>query len=223
MGRLSGSGAIFLSAGVPDPAQPHFTREDDLAAITGAVSALLYVTLGRRRLIWGGHPAITPMIWSVCETMKVDYGRWVTIYMSEAFTDDFPTESKHFQNVVVTDGMNGDRRASLGPMRRRMLQESNFDAAVFIGGMEGILDEYTLVRELAPEARIVPIASTLGATWDVAQRARAASELYEERDYVALLHGQLDIEPNEQRYVSPDDQPIEVTQRILKPSKDGRR
>lgn len=60
--------AIFLSAGVPDPRRgPEYAATADTVAITAAVSALVYVTLGRRPLIWGGHPAITPMIWVIAE------------------------------------------------------------------------------------------------------------------------------------------------------------
>ena len=55
--------AIFLSASVPDPKRgPDYAATSDSVAITSAVSALVHVTLGRRVLVWGGHPAITPMI-----------------------------------------------------------------------------------------------------------------------------------------------------------------
>jgi hypothetical protein len=223
MGQLNGSGAIFLSAGVPDPSADHFVREGDLAAITAAVSALIYVCLGRRRLIWGGHPAITPMIWQAFDSMGADYSEWVRLYQSAAFDDEFPDETKRFRNVVVTDGMGGDKRASLGPMRRRMLSEQVFEAAVFVGGMRGILEEYALIKELAPDARVVPIASTLGATVDVALTERVDVALFVERDYIALLHDQLGIDPNEIRYRSPRDQPVVIAERIKRPTKGGHR
>lgn len=38
--------AIFLSAGVSDPAKSHFLGEADTAAISAVVSALLFVALG---------------------------------------------------------------------------------------------------------------------------------------------------------------------------------
>ena len=60
--------AIFLSAGVPDPRRgPEYAKTADTVAIAAAVSALVHVTLGRRLLVWGGQPAITPMIWFVAE------------------------------------------------------------------------------------------------------------------------------------------------------------
>jgi hypothetical protein len=65
--------AIFLSASVPDPnrSSKYFSTADPLA-IGAAVSGLVYVTLGRRLLVWGGHPAITPMIWAAADDMGVD-------------------------------------------------------------------------------------------------------------------------------------------------------
>ena len=41
-----------------------------------------------------------------------------------------------------------------------MLGETSFDYAFFIGGMEGILDEYNLFVERWPGAQAYPIAST---------------------------------------------------------------
>lgn len=83
--------AIFLSASVPDGRRaPDFAATADTVAITAAVSALVHVVLGRRLLIWGGHPAITPMIWTVAENFGVDYGRWVQLYQSLYFKDEFP-------------------------------------------------------------------------------------------------------------------------------------
>ena len=81
--------AIFLSASVPDPKRgPEYAETADAVAITSAVSALVNVTLGRRLLVWGGHPAITPMIWVVAEAIGVDYGRWVRLYQSRYFEDE---------------------------------------------------------------------------------------------------------------------------------------
>ena len=128
------SGAIFLSASVPDPKRsPEFARTADTVAITAAVSALVYVTLGRRLLVWGGHPAITPMILVVAEEMGIDYGSWVKLYQSNYFAEEFPEDNLRFQNVRHTEAI-GDREKSLRLMREQMFSEQPFDAGVFIGG-----------------------------------------------------------------------------------------
>lgn len=168
--------AIFLSASVPDPKRgPKYAATADSVAITTAVSALVHVTLGRRILVWGGHPAITPMIWVVAQDIGVDYGHWVQIYQSRYFQDEFPEDNARFDNVTYTDDVSGDREKSLLAMRERMFSEHQFKAAVFVGGMSGIVQEYELFRKLQPNAAVVPVISTGGATLEVAARVGRVS------------------------------------------------
>ena len=54
----------------------------------------------------------------------------------------------------------GSREDSLMEMRKCMLGDNEFDAAFFVGGMEGVRDEYVLFKEFHPEAKVFPIAST---------------------------------------------------------------
>ncbi|WP_443486860.1 SLOG domain-containing protein [Novosphingobium aerophilum] len=191
--------------------------EADTAAITAAVSALLYVTLGRRQLVWGGHPAITPMVWAHAEAMGVDYGAWVKLYQSEFFEDEFPKETALFDNVVVTPEVPEDMAASLAIMREQMLDDTSFGAAVFVGGMQGIMDEFELFKAKAPDAAILPIMTAGGAAAILGQQIGADPEFAQERDYVALLHHQLDIHPSEQRYPTPVEQPEAVADRLRRP------
>jgi hypothetical protein len=212
--------AIFLSAGVPDPKRgPHYAASADSVAIGAAVSALVHVTLGRRVLVWGGQPAITPMIWVVAQDVGVDYGRWVQLYQSLHFADEFPEDNERFQNVTYTDSVDADREKSLLAMRERMFSEHAFKAAVFIGGMGGIIKEYELFRRLQPNAAVVPIVSTGGATIEVAQRMGAMpKDLADDFDYVALLHRHLGVSVKEERYKSPDAQPTREDERFWHPS-----
>jgi hypothetical protein len=211
------NGAIFLSAGVPDASKPNFVAEADIAAISAAVSALLYVTLGRRRLVWGGHPAITPMVWAHAEAMGVDYGAWVKLYQSAFFEDEFPEETALFDNVVVTPEVPKDMAASLAIMREQMLDDTSFGAAVFVGGMQGIMDEFELFKAKAPDAAILPIMTAGGAAEILGQQIDADPEFAQQRDYVALLHHQLDINPGERRYSSPAQQPEAIADRLQHP------
>lgn len=199
MGQLRKNRAIFLAAGVPDPQQEHFVGEGDVAAISSAVSALLYVCLGRRPIVWGGHPAITPMIWAYADALAVDYSKWVTLYQSNFFEDEFPEENARFANVVVTQKTEGDRKASLRHMRQRMISENHFEAAVFIGGMKGILEEYEIVREFAPDATVLPIGSTGGAARKLGRDLGVSDEFENELDYVDLFFKHLKIDPKEER------------------------
>lgn len=191
--------AIFLSAGVPDPSAKHFVGEGDSCAISALISALLYVALGRRPIVWGGHPAITPMVWAFTDGLGVDYAKSVTLYQSKFFEEDFPLENKRFKNVVFTEAVAGDREQSLEAMRRRLLSESEFESAVFAGGMGGIFDEYRLVQELAGGSKILPIISTGGAAAVLGRDLSAHADFANELDYVALLFKHLSIDPAEPR------------------------
>ncbi|WP_297799105.1 hypothetical protein [uncultured Brevundimonas sp.] len=213
------SDAIFLSAGVPDPRRsPEDAKTANTVAIQAAVSALLFVTLGRRPLVWGGQPGITPMVWVVAEDMGLDYGRWVKLYQSRFFQDEYPEDNIRFQNVTFIDSVNDSRDDSLLAMRKAMFQQNQFSAAIFIGGMKGIVDEYELFQKLQPQATILPIASTGGATLEVAKRLGTSDpDLFDNLDYVSLFHRRLGIQEQERRYIRPDEQPADIADRLWKP------
>jgi hypothetical protein len=208
--------SIFLSASVPDPKRaPNYAQTADTVAITAAVGALVYVTLGRRRLVWGGHPAITPMIWVIAESMGVDYGQWVKLYQSKFFADEFPEDNERFRNVTYTDIVDGDREKSLRHMRERMFSDQSFDSAVFIGGMGGIIDEFDLFANLQPKAQKIPVISTGGATIDLEQKMKPLpGDLRTDLDFVALFHRHLNIPLKEKRFDLPSKQPAKLSDRM---------
>ena len=211
--------AIFLSAGVPDPRRGlQYAKTADTVAITAAVSALVHVTLGRRLLVWGGQPAITPMIWVVAEGLGVDYASWVRLYQSKHFADEYPEDNQRFQNVIYTDEVSHDREQSLRQMRERMFSDFNFTAAVFIGGMGGIVQEFDLLQQMQPQATLLPVISTGGAVHDIAQRMGSTpSDLRDDLDYIALFHRHLGVSVKEMRYPRPMEQPPDVVSRFWRP------
>jgi len=213
------SEAIFLSAGVPDPKRgPEYALTADSVAITAAVSALVHVTLGRRLLIWGGHPAITPMVWAIAQGLGLDYGNWVKLYQTRHFEDEFPEDNQKFQNVTYTEDVERDREKSLFAMRERMFKEHTFGVAVFIGGMGGIIDEFKLFRRLQPKAKILPVVSTGGAVLKLSERVPTLGrDLTDDLDYIALFHRNLGVSIKEERYKRPEDQPPNIDQRLWQP------
>jgi len=207
--------AVFLSASVPDARRfPEYARTADAVAISAAVNALLHATLGRRLLIWGGHPAITPMIWTMADSMKLEYREWVKLYQSLHFKDRFPEDNARFENVVYTEPR-GDEGDSLLEMRTRMFKDNGFEAGVFIGGMKGIINEFHLFREFQPKARLVPVVSTGGAVLELARFAEP--DLAQDFDYVGLFHRHLGIDPAERRYRTPKEQPTDIRDRLDTP------
>jgi hypothetical protein len=213
------SDAIFLSAGVPDPRRgPEYAQTADTVAITAAVSALVHVLLGRRLLVWGGHPAITPMVWVVAQGLRLDYGQWVKLYQSRYFEDEFPEDNDRFKNVTYTADIERDREKSLYAMREQMFRENVYDAAVFIGGMGGIVDEFEMFRQLQPNAKLLPVASTGGGVLKISEQMPMLDrDLTDDLDYVALFHRHLGISVREDRYKRPADQPPTANQRLWQP------
>lgn len=164
---------IFLSASIPLPERDSkYIGTADIIAIRDAIIALTTVVLPNNRLIWGGHPSITPLVYYVMNKLNLNIQDHVTIYQSKFFQKSFPQDNNKFNNVILTEVVDNDRDKSLLHMRQRMLDESDFSAAVFIGGMEGIEGdrekgiegEYKMFKARHPEALILPIASTGAAT-----------------------------------------------------------
>jgi hypothetical protein len=151
---------IFLSASIPlKERDPKYFNSADIIAIRDSVIALATVVLPNHRLIWGGHPSITPIIYFVMERIGLNIQEHVTLYQSKFFEKDFPEDNNKFQNVILTENT-FEKDSSLLLMRKRMFSENQFAAGIFIGGMEGVEVEYKLFRELQPEAINLPIAST---------------------------------------------------------------
>lgn len=151
---------IFLSASIPSPDihSPYF-QTADLVAIRDAVRALARVVLPKCPLVFGGHPTVTPLLRYVMYKLPDAANRNILLYQSAFFQDGFLEDNQHFGNVV-TVASNTNRKFSLLDMRERMIKSHSFAAGVFIGGMGGVEEEYTLFKTHHPNAGILPIAST---------------------------------------------------------------
>lgn len=156
---------IFLSASIPLPERDaKYIESADIIAIRDAVIALTTTILPKHRLVWGGHPSITPLIYYVMDKLKMDIQNHVTLYQSKFFEEFFLKDNDKFNNVILTNNIDNDREKSLKYMRDRMFSESDFSAGVFMGGMEGVEDEYELFVQKHPNAIIIPVVSTGAAT-----------------------------------------------------------
>ena len=153
---------IFLSASVPTPDRdPKFYETVDVIAIQEAIRALVSTLVEQDgRLVFGGHPAITPMIRTLLNNVGESPYEYITLYQSAYFKPKFPTENKYFEKLKVVSAVKDDKKQSLFKMRKKMIGEKDYDCAVFIGGMEGIFDEFKMFRNIHPELPAFPIAST---------------------------------------------------------------
>ncbi len=130
---------VFLSAALPD-ALRKTPRALDLQGFLVAFIRGLLAAGGR--LIFGGHPSVTPLV----QRVAADFGdRKIDLFQWSCFRDRAPKEIREPQFVLHwIDGKD------LTPMRDRMVDEAR--AAIFVGGkteeenpvggIPGIRDEY---------------------------------------------------------------------------------
>jgi hypothetical protein len=90
-----------------------------------------------------------------------------------------PWDNNKFENVILTENT-GEVESSKLLMRKRMFSENQFVSGIFIGGMEGIEDEFKLFREFHPKALILPISST-GAASQIVYNNLLSSDLKNQR------------------------------------------
>lgn len=197
--------SIFLSASIPLPDRDaKYYETADVMAIRDAVLALVEVCLDKGiMIIWGGHPAITPLVYQaiqqhVAEGDAFDYHdldkkliqSYVKIYQSDFYSDRFPEDNQHFNNVDIIEA-GADEKSSLAKMRSAMLDDKDFIAGIFIGGMEGVMDEYKMFKEEYPSVPCYPIASTGAASKIIyeteSNRQHLSKDLLDNYAYKALF------------------------------------
>ena len=155
--------AIFLSASIPTPDRPgRYFETADVIAIRDCIKALVAAAAPKFTLVWGGHPSITPMIRLLAEASYEDISDHFILYQSSEFKNIAPKDNDYFKNIVWVDGTL-DVRESLHLLRQQMFRDLAYAAAVFIGGMEGIENEFKQFREIHPEIPVFPVATTGGA------------------------------------------------------------
>lgn len=182
---------IFLSASVPLPNRDRvFFDTADVLAIREAIKALVEVVLPIGRITCGGHPAITPLLALFSREASLDRNR-LAIYQSKLFEGRLPPELENFVNVHMVPAVKNDREASLTAMRRAMIESQNFNAAVIIGGMEGIYEEHKLFTESHPNAAVLPLATTGAAARVIYQQGQYDPLFARDRTYSSLFRRKL--------------------------------
>jgi SLOG cluster3 family len=182
-GRALRGKTVFLSASVPNEKRAdRYNRIEDAAfEIEQAVISLARAVFSEGgRLVFGGHPAISPLVAMVvgeyreprfAESAEERQEVPVEIYQSRAFEGYLPDDTLlmyrlgyaaiHWVDAVGDERFDPDApaenvqcRNSLRRMRETMLEASHPDAMVCIGGMEGLEDEVALAID---RGRLFPI------------------------------------------------------------------
>lgn len=191
--------AIFLSAGVPPAPGRRGYDTADAYLIREAVSAFIEVVLGRRLIVWGGQPAITPMIWTAANALQIPFAQSVVLYRSSFFERYFLPDDERFARIVTIPGVPGDRAQSLTLLRNAMLSSAEFEAAVFIGGSDGLFEELDVFSRLWPKAKVVALPSPGGVAAEIHEIVRGDPALRGAVDFAPRLYDLLQIRPSEHR------------------------
>jgi hypothetical protein len=172
---------VFLSASFPSGTDGEPFRPYDAGAIAEAVTALAHAVLrADGQLVFGGHPTISPLILLVAGEL----GRHevVEIHQSKYYCDKVPQETfdlerRGFGVLRWWDlDPTGDKDRSELIMREKMLTSGPFVAGIFIGGMDGILDEHKLFEERQPGVPRLPLWAPGGAARGLEPGPREAVE-----------------------------------------------
>ena len=81
------------------------------------------------------------------------------MYQSNWFEGHFPHDNEAFQKVVYTKKKETITE-SLKEMRKHMIEDYAYKAGIFIGGMEGVQEEFDAFSNEHPKAKLLPVAST---------------------------------------------------------------
>jgi SLOG-like protein len=187
--------SIFLSSSVPLPSRnPAYFETADPIAIRDAIRALIAAVVPVGTIVFGGHPAITPMIRLILLNRGLSVSPYVELFQSRFFEEQFPPEVREFENLILVDAVGNNLDASVNAMRESMIRSHDFRAAVFIGGMEGVENEYQMFRRIHPTKPVFPIASTGAAALRIhREHTPNHLELLNDLKYLSLFRRLLNI------------------------------
>ncbi len=157
---------VFLSASFPSGKRGEEVRPFDAPGIADAVTAIVRAVLvGGGKLLFGGHPTITPLVLMIGAELRVR--KAVDVFQSRWFQGQITRETWTLAGSEVGTIHWTPRRASLEEslevMRKQMLGFVAPAGAIFVGGMSGIKTEYELVGRIRPGVPRIPIAGPGGA------------------------------------------------------------
>jgi hypothetical protein len=189
--RLRGK-TVFLSASVPVPkrAEQYHRIEGAHFEIEQAVISLARAVFAESGgLVFGGHPAISPLVAMVAgeyreprfaESREEKPAAPIRIFQSRAFEGFLPSDTLlmyqlGYATITWIDALDGEKfdptieyrqppcPKSLDAMREAMILWTNPEAMVCIGGMEGVEREFEMFRQLRSNGSVYTLERTGGA------------------------------------------------------------
>ena len=162
---------VFLSASFPSGERGERFMPYDPSGIADAVSAFARAVLGNNgTLAFGGHPTITPLVLMISRELRVKES--VIVFQSRWFEElripEVDEIEKEELGSIEWTRKEDDRGDSLRIMRETMIRSRRYAGALFIGGMEGISDEYQMMKECWPDTPCIPVWGPGGAAAKIA-------------------------------------------------------
>src|SRR5436309_176675 len=108
MGRITTMKPVFLSASEPNPERrPEYWESRNLLNLREAIRALVAYVLPRQPLVFGGHPAITPLVRAIADRIRHDRTErqqepQILLFLSEHFKSRFPQDVEAFRDTEFT-------------------------------------------------------------------------------------------------------------------------
>ena len=138
----------------------------DPSGIADAVAAFSRAILRNNgTLAFGSHPTITPLVLMIARELCVKDS--VDVFQSAWFKEQRHPEVDGIENeklgCVHWTPDADDQDEALQTMRQEMIKHTRYAGALFIGGMDGIGDEYRMVKKIWPETPCIPVAGPGGA------------------------------------------------------------
>ena len=117
------------------------------------------------KLLFGGHPMITPLVLMIA--MEHHARDSVDVFQSRWFDDKITPETRRLADsgigTIHLTPRCDDLADSLLTMRMRMVRFDRPVGAVFVGGMDGIVEEHELVGKMLPGIPRIPLKGPGGA------------------------------------------------------------
>lgn len=160
--------SIFLSASIPYDNRGTYHVKADPDLILKAVREFVFTFTPEFQIVFGGDPALTRMILTIFNDLKIDPSNSVVLYQSRFFEGRYPDENRNFNSVVITNGNPDNQNRSLLEMRKQMLSRKDLVGAVFIGGMEAVETEHQIFKYFHPNTEVMSVVSPGGGALNLA-------------------------------------------------------
>ena len=178
---------ILLSAARPWGRRARAVRPYSHPDIDLAAAAVIEAILERPGVVlrFGGHPSITPLVLNLANSYPGQQGERVELVYSAFFAGEYTDEMRRLADIEGVGSTETPRaenpdvasaRASSLTTMREILTAPRIDGVFFIGGMDGLDEEFATVSERHPRALLYHFLAPGGRAATLSSRTEGASQ-----------------------------------------------